>query len=189
MTALLETPQAGSYGVVLADPPWQFMSRSPKGDGRSASQHYAVMKLPEIKALPVADVAARDAVLFLWVTDPMLEQGLETMRAWGFTFKTVGFYWTKRTKTGLPFVGQGFWTRANPEQCLLGTRGSPKRADASVRRWIDAPVREHSRKPDLARARIERLMGDVPRLEMFGRQQTPGWDVWGNEADRFDRQV
>lgn len=184
--SLLETPQAGSYGVILADPPWQFMARSPKGDGRSASQHYAVMNLAAIKALPVAEIAAPDCVLFLWAVDPMLPHALEVISSWGFTFKTVGFYWTKRTKTGREHVGQGFWTRANPEQCLLATRGSPKRQARDVRRWIDAPVREHSRKPDLARARIERLIGDVPRLEMFARSGCGGWDSWGLESGKFD---
>ena len=184
---LLETPQAGSYGLIMADPPWHFAVRSPKGEGRSASQHYDVMSLSEIKALPVADVAGRDCILLMWVIDPMLPQAMEVLEAWGFTYKTVGFYWTKRTKSGLPFVGQGFWTRANPEQCWLATRGSPKRAERNVRRWIDAPIREHSRKPDLAFARAERLGGAVPRLEMFGRQARGSWDVWGNETDRFNR--
>lgn len=185
--SLLSTPQAGRYGVILADPPWQFMARSPKGDGRSAVQHYPVMGLGGIKALPVAEIAAPDCTLLLWAIDPMLPQALEVIEAWGFTFKTVGFYWTKRTRTGLPFVGQGYWTRANPEQCLLATRGSPKRHARDVRRWIDAPVRQHSRKPDLAKARIERLLGPVPRLEMFSRSETHGWDAWGLETGRFER--
>lgn len=174
------------YGLIMADPPWAFIARSPKGDGRSASRHYAVMGLAGIKALPVADLAARDAILLLWAIDPMIPQALDVGAAWGFTFKTVGFYWTKRTRRGLPHVGQGYWTRANPEQCLLFTRGRPKRVDASVRRWIDAPVREHSRKPDLAYARAERLAGDVRRLDMFSRQERGGWDAWGLEAGRFD---
>lgn len=185
--SLLALPQAGRYGLIMSDPPWHFAVRSPKGEGRSASRHYPVMKLDAIKALPVAEVAAPDCILLMWVIDPMLPQAMDVLAAWGFTFKTVGFYWTKRTKGGLPHVGQGFWTRANPEQCWLATRGSPKRAARDVRRWIDAPVREHSRKPDLAYARAERLGGDVPRLEMFGRQQRGGWDVWGLEPTRFER--
>ena len=187
MTPLLSSAQAGAYGLIMADPPWQFAVRSPKGEGRSASQHYPVMKLDEIAALPVGEVAGPDCILLLWVIDPMLPHAMRILEAWGFTYKTVGFYWTKRTRSGLPHVGQGFWTRANPEQCWLATRGSPKRADKAVRRWIDAPIREHSRKPDLAYARAERLGGDVPRLELFGRQQRHGWDVWGLEAGKFER--
>ena len=184
--SLFETPQAGRYGVIMADPPWQWLARSKKGEGRSASNHYALMDLDAIKALPVAEIAAPDCALLLWAIDPMLPQALEVMEAWGFRFSTVAFYWTKRTRRGLPHVGQGYWTRANPEQCLLGVRGSPKRQARDVRRWIDAPVREHSRKPALAKARAERLLGDVPRLEMFSRESSPGWDAWGLEAGRFD---
>lgn len=182
---LLETPQAGNYGLIYADPPWHFAIRSPKGDSRSASQHYGTMSLDAIKALPVADIAAKDCLLLMWVVDPMLPHALEVMKAWGFEFKTVGFYWAKTTKHGKDHVGQGYWTRANPEQCWIGTRGRPKRVDAAVRRLIIDRVREHSRKPDLARARAERLLGDVPRLEMFCRTAPPGWDVWGNEVGKF----
>lgn len=185
---LLETPRAGQYGVILSDPPWTWRPRSEKGDARSAQNHYPTMTLADIQALPVADIAAPDCALFLWVTDPLLREGIATMEAWGFEYKTVGFVWTKRNRDGSPFAGMGYWTRANPELCLLGTRGRPRRVDKSVRRWIDAPRREHSRKPDLARARIERLMGlDVPRLEMFARQsESYGWDVWGNQTDLFN---
>lgn len=187
MRPLLDAPRAGSYGVILADPPWTWRPRSAKGDARSAQNHYPTMTLADIQALPVQALAAPDCALFLWVTDPLLREGLATMEAWGFEYKTVGFVWTKRNRDGSPFAGMGYWTRANPELCLLGTRGRPQRVDKSVRRWIDAPRREHSRKPDLARARIERLMGlDVPRLEMFARQSAGGWDSWGLEAGKFD---
>lgn len=184
---LLETPQAGRYGVIMADPPWLWRARTKEHNERSAAAHYPVMDLAAIQALPVADIAAKDCALFLWVTDPLLPEGLETMKAWGFTFKTVAFYWTKRNRDGSPFAGMGYWTRANPEQCLLGVRGRPVRQAKDVRRWIDAPRREHSRKPDLARARIERLMGlDVPRLEMFSRASAGGWDAWGFDVGQFD---
>lgn len=182
---LLDTPQAGKYGLIYADPPWHFATRSPKGDARSASIHYPTMTLEDIKALPVAEVAAKDCVLLMWVVDPMLPEALEVLKAWGFTFKTVGFYWAKTTKSGSDHVGMGYWTRANPEQCWLATRGSPKRVDASVRRLLVDKVREHSRKPDTIRARAERLLGDVPRLEMFCRTTPAGWDAWGNEVGKF----
>lgn len=187
--SLLETPQAGSYRLIYADPPWKFATRSPKGLGRSADRHYDTMTLDEIKALPVPDIVdPAGSVLLLWITDPLLPVGLEVMAAWGFTYKTVGYYWTKRNRDGTPFMGQGYWTRGNPEPCLLGTRGKPpKRVDANVRKWIDAPRREHSRKPDLARARTERLLGPIPRLEMFARSGSGGWDAWGNQTDKFER--
>lgn len=172
------------YGAILADPPWRFRSRSEKGDGRSAKQHYDVMDLEAIKALPVRELAAPDCALFLWVTDTHLRQGLEVMEAWGFTFKTVGFYWAKTNRDDSFFTGMGYWTRANPEQCLLGTIGSPKRLAKNVARLVVSPRREHSRKPEEISLGIERLVGG-PYLEMFARTQRVGWDSWGNQVDRF----
>ena len=161
------------YGAILADPAWHFAVRSAKGEGRSALQHYNIMSHADIAALPVADYAAPDCVLFLWTIDTHLPRALDLIKAWGFTYKT-----------GSPFTGMGYWTRANPEQCLLATRGKPKRVDKGVARWIDAPRREHSRKPDEIYDRIERLV-DGPYLEMFARQTKAGWDSWGNETEKF----
>lgn len=182
------------FGVIYADPPWAFKVRSDKGMDRSAEQHYSTMSLADIKALPVERVAAPDCALLMWVTDPFLEQGLEVMNAWGFTFKTVGFLWAKlRRKAGEDalasdassyHVGMGYYTRANPEICLLGTRGRPQRLHKDVRRLIVAPVREHSRKPDETHDRVERLFPG-PYLELFARQTRPGWSVWGNETSKF----
>lgn len=172
------------YSVILADPPWAFRAWSNKGMGRSAEQHYSTMRLENIKALPVADLAAEDCVLFLWATFPMLKEALEVIDTWGFTYKTVAFTWVKenRKSPGL-FWGLGYWTRANAEVCLLATRGSPKRQSAAVHQVILSPIEQHSKKPDAVRERIVALMGDVPRAELFARQETPGWDVWGNEVE------
>jgi N6-adenosine-specific RNA methylase IME4 len=174
----------GSYAVILADPPWQFLTRSPKGlDGRP--QHYRRMTLDEIKAIPVASLGAKDCALLMWVTDPTLKIGMSVLDAWGFQYKTVGFYWTKTTKNGREHVGQGYYTRANPEQCLLATRGQPRRVAKDVRRLIVAPVREHSRKPDEQYPRIERLFHG-PYLELFARTTRPGWACAGDETGKFD---
>lgn len=172
------------YSVILADPPWAFRAWSNKGMGRSAEQHYPTMGLEDIKALPVADLAAEDCVLFLWATFPMLKEALEVIDTWGFTYKTVAFTWVKenRKSPGL-FWGLGYWTRANAEVCLLATRGSPKRQSAAVHQVILSPIERHSKKPDAVRERIVALMGDVTRVELFARQETPGWDVWGNEVE------
>ena len=105
--SLLETPRAGSYGVIMADPPWTWRPRSEKGDARSAQNHYDCMDLAAIKALPVAEIAAKDCALFLWVTDPLLQEGIETMKAWGFAYKTVGFVWTKRNRENGDGAGPG----------------------------------------------------------------------------------
>ena len=172
------------YNVILADPPWSFRAWSSKGMGRSAEQHYPTMRLEDIKALPVPDLAAGDCVLFLWATFPMLKEALEVIDTWGFTYKTVAFTWVKenRKSPGL-FWGLGYWTRANAEVCLLATRGSPKRQSAAVHQVILSPVERHSKKPDEVQERIVTLMGDVSRVELFARQETPGWDVWGNEVE------
>ena len=105
------------------------------------------------------------------------------MKAWGFTYKSVAFVWIKQNrKSDALFWGMGYWTRANAEICLLATRGHPKRVARNVHQVIFSHIEEHSKKPDEARRRIEQLMGDVPRIELFARRTSPGWDVWGNEV-------
>jgi N6-adenosine-specific RNA methylase IME4 len=183
-------PRAEHYRVIYADPPWTFSTYSRKGKGRSAEAYYDCMSLADIKALPVMNWAAADCVLLLWTTDPLLPTAFEVIDAWGFTYKTVGFYWAKLNKSADRgtytdasfFTGLGFWTRANPELCLLATRGHPKRLNADVRKLIVSPRREHSRKPDEAYQRIEALCPG-PYLEMFARAPRAGWDRWGAEAE------
>jgi len=142
------------------------------------------MSLDEICALPVADIAAKDSALFLWATFPMLPEALRVIEAWGFRFKTTAFVWLKQNRRAKTwFYGMGFWTRSNAEICILATRGHPQRKDNSIHQFIISPVEAHSKKPDEARDRIVRLMGDVPRVELFARQAAPGWHVWGNEVE------
>lgn len=181
-------PRPKHYRVIYADPPWTFATYSKKGKGRSPEAYYDCMSLADIAALPVADWAAEDCVLLLWATDPLLERAFDIIKAWGFTYKTVGFYWAKLRRPELFyndrsfFTGLGFWTRANPEQCLLATRGKPHRRRADIAKLIVTPRREHSRKPDEAYERIEALC-EGPYLELFARSARPGWDRWGSEAD------
>jgi N6-adenosine-specific RNA methylase IME4 len=174
------------HHVVYADPPWSFATYSHKGKGRSAEAYYNCMSLADIEALPVGDWTAADSVLLLWATDPMLPQALEVIRAWGFTYKTVGFYWVKASerfdRKPSYFTGMGYWTRANPEQCLLATRGHPVRWNRDVRKLIISPRREHSRKPDEIYERIERLCPG-PYLELFARNTRGGWSSWGDQVD------
>jgi N6-adenosine-specific RNA methylase IME4 len=206
MIPLPTTP--GGFKCIYADPAWRFVTRSPKGrdrcpDGRSASapswredeaRHYETMALADIKALPVADVAAPNSVLLLWAVDPMIPHALEVGAAWGFQFKTVGLYWIKscakpqRTDTleqRYP-AGTGYWTRGNPEQCLLFTRGRiSRRATATnVRKLIISRRRRHSQKPDEAIERVEQLC-EGPYLELFSRVDREGWTSWGNQTDKF----
>ena len=132
-------------------------------------------------ALPVADLAAPDCVLFMWMVDWCPQDALDLIDAWGFEHKTTAFTWAKENQSGEGwFMGQGYWTRANPEDCWLATRGHPKRLHADVRQLITARVAEHSRKPDEIYERIERLV-DGPYLELYARRERPGWMTWGNE--------
>ena len=171
------------YKIIYADPPWEYRVWSKKGQGRSAESHYPTMRLEDIKALPVEKLADKNCVLFMWITFPMLNEAISVLKAWGFTYKTVGFVWVKQNKKSSSlFWGMGYWTRANAELCVIATKGNPKRQSCGVHQIIMSPVEEHSKKPDEARKRIVELIGDVPRIELFERQSTDGWDAWGNEA-------
>lgn len=169
------------YSVIMSDPPWSYRDKAQAGK-RGATFKYPVMSLDEIKGLPMRTIADKDCALFLWTTYPMFSEALKVLDAWGFEYRTVAFTWVKTTKTGKLAMGMGNWTRANAEPCLLATRGKPKRVSAAVHSVIIGERREHSRKPDEVYERIEQLMGDLPRLEMFARQRVPGWDAWGNEV-------
>ena len=195
----LEGLRRRHYGAILADPPWSFLTRSDKGKDRSPEQHYDCMSLDQIKALPVSELAAKDCVLFMWTIDTHLPMALDVIRAWGFEHKTRAFEWVKLQEkiadypledrdvlADKPFFkGMGFWTRANPESCLLATTGSPKRQSAKVRRLIVPARREHSRKPDEVYEAIEALVNG-PYCELFARTERPGWDQMGNEIGKFN---
>lgn len=169
------------YSIIYADPPWRYERDKVRG---AAESHYSTMSLDEICTLPIPDIAARDSVLFLWATFPQLPEALRVIEAWGFHYKSVAFVWLKRNRRSSGwFYGLGYWTRGNVEICLLATRGHPKRKSAAVHQLIVSPVEAHSKKPDITRSKIIELMGDVPRVELFARKKTPGWDIWGNEVD------
>ena len=171
------------FGIVYADPPYSYRVWNKKDAGRTAESHYPTMDVEKICALPVADIAAEDSVLFLWATFPNLPQAFEIIKAWQYTYKTVAFTWVKKNrKSPGYFVSLGHWTRANAEVCLLATRGHPQRISKSVRQLIVSPVGRHSQKPDEARTRIVELLGDLPRVELFAREKVEGWSAWGNEV-------
>ena len=170
------------YQIIYADPPWNFNFNKRNGlSDKAKSRLYPTMNADELKSLPVSNLAEDNAILFLWVMNSELPLALECINLWGFTYKTVAFFWVKTTKNTFHFGG-GNWTRSNPEICLLATRGQIKRKSASVRNLVVSPLREHSRKPDNIRENIIELVGDLSRIELFARQKTEGWDVWGNEV-------
>ena len=137
----------------------------------------------EIKNLPIKDISEKNCILFIWVTYPKLIEGMETIKEWGFEYKTCAFSWIKKNKkSDSLFWGLGYWTRSNNEICLLATKGKPKRKSKKVHQVVIDKIREHSRKPDCVKDRIVELCGDLPRIELFARQKTDGWDCWGNEV-------
>ena len=172
------------YKIIYADPPWTFKTYSNKGKGRSAEMHYSCMSKKDIQDLPINRIADKESALFVWVTYPCLLEGLELIEKWGFAYKTCGFSWVKlNRKSDTPFVGMGYYTRANNEICLLATKGKPlTRISKSVKQVVLSKIEEHSKKPAEVRDRIVDLFGDIPRIELFARQHAIGWDCWGNEV-------
>lgn len=171
------------YNIIYADPPWKFKCLSEKGQSRNSDNHYKCMELIDIYKLNVEKISSPNAILFMWVTYPFLDKGFEVIKRWGFKYKTVGFTWIKMNKRkNTPFLGTGFWTRANAEICLLATKGKIKRVSNNVPQVLYSRIEEHSKKPDEIRDRIVRLMGDIPRIELFARSQSAGWDTWGDQV-------
>lgn len=180
------------YNIIYADPAWSYDKKVGQG---IADDVYSTMDLESIKKIPVSNISADDCFLFIWCTFPMLMEGLEVIKAWGFEYKTLGFSWIKTNKrqnqsqiSFLPidnidtFFGIGHYTKSNCEVCLIGKKGSPKVIDNTVSSVLISPLRGHSRKPDETRDRIVQLCGDLPRVELFARQNHQGWDAWGNEV-------
>lgn len=168
------------YSIIYADPPWSY---NDSGCNGAAEQHYGTMDTKDIKKFPVEQIAEKDCVLFMWATYPKMEDALELIKAWGFTYKSIGFQWVKLNRSGKGyFFGLGRWTRGNTEPCLIAVKGKPKRASAAVGQLIFHPIGRHSEKPPIVREKIVELMGGGTRIELFARQAAAGWDCWGNEA-------
>ena len=169
----LEELPHGKWRAILADPPWAFEARG-GGNDRAPQNHYPTMSLTAIELLPIMNIAADDAVLFLWVTSDRIKDAPRVMAQWGFELVSTAFVWVKDGPAGL-----GYWTRKGAEICLLGKRGNPKRLSGGVEEVIVAPRGPHSRKPSEVRERIEALVPG-PYVELFARDVREGWDVWGN---------
>lgn len=175
----------GKYNVILADPPWSFdVWDKDTGQGRSAAAHYSTMSLEEISDLPVAGLANDNCALFLWAVWPRIFDAQTVIEAWGFEYKTLAWEWVKLNPSGVGFhMGMGYYTRANPEPCLLAVRGNMPVAVHNERNLIISCVREHSQKPDEQYHKIEALYPNHRYLELFARRKRKGWDVWGNEVE------
>ena len=172
----------GGFGVIIADPAWRFQSNSDAKPGRSARRHYPTMTLAEIMAMPVCELASKNSLLLLWATVPMLTQGLDVLKAWGFKYKSQ-LVWDKKR------IGTGYWARNRHEIVLIGRRGKfpcqrPALFDDSV---IEEMRREHSRKPELPQQVIDARYPEVAKLELFARRPRDGWVTLGNQSEKFER--
>ena len=173
------------YSIIYADPPWFYNKRKDERTrfGKGAVGYYNVMKFEEIAKLPVPNMSAENCALFLWVTFPNLIDGINLFKKWGFRYRTLGFSWIKTNpKNGEPFFGVGYYAKSNCEVCLMGIKGRMTPISNKVSSCVISPRRRHSQKPDEVRQRIVELFGDVPRIELFAREQANGWDCWGNEV-------
>lgn len=170
------------YQIIYADPPWKYDDKSLNRGG--AERHYQTVVHTDIGKIDVQSISDDNCVLFMWATFPKIKEALELIELWGFTYKTNAFTWVKlNKKTPSWFWGMGRWTRSNAEICLLAVKGKPQRVGKGVHSIIDTPIESHSKKPDITRDKIIELCGDIPRLEIFARTKTEGWDVFGNEVE------
>lgn len=176
---------AKKYKIIYADPPYRFSQginrrkniRDKFGTNEELSLQYPTMSDKEIIDLRVGELADEQCVLFLWTTDAHLEIAIKALNNWGFKYKTIAFCWNK--KRG--FMGK--WTVKQCEICLLATKGTSHKLLKSFKEksYLEENKTAHSSKPSEIRNRIERMFGDVPRIELFAREKPNGWDIWGNE--------
>lgn len=165
----------GPYPVIYADPPWQY--DHPISDSRRIENQYPTMAIDDICALPVSKITTDDAILFLWVSTPMLEKGLRVLNEWGFSYRT-SMVWVK------PSIGPGQWVRQRHELLLIGVRGNipTPQGENKPDSVIEAPREEHSKKPDRVYEIIEQMYPELQKVELFSRQPRHGWAAWGNQA-------
>ena len=171
------------YQIIYADPPWLYDNGGNQKSRGMARGSFECMPLQDIKNIKIP--ADDNAMLFLWATMPKLREALEVIEAWGFKYITCAFVWVKQNPKGSGiYSGLGHWVNGNAELCLLSRRGkSLERKNKSIKQIVLSPRGVHSKKPAEVRDRIVSLLGDLPRIELFAREKTDGWDVWGNEVE------
>lgn len=162
----------GGFKTILADPPWSYHNGSARLAG-GVDGVYGTMTIDEIRAMPVSEVAAKDAVLLLWATNPLMPEAMSVIDAWGFRFKTMRTW----VKTG---VGVGYWLRGDSEHILVATRGKPKLPERAASSVFHTRRERHSAKPREVYPWAE-SMGEGPRLELFARERRHGWVAFGNQ--------
>jgi N6-adenosine-specific RNA methylase IME4 len=206
----------GGFPLIYCDCPWTYRDKANSGDRGASHKYpvLSVHELKALRP-EVQNAAADNCALLTWATAPMMDEAREVMAAWGFKYSTIAITWIKTynvaerlrsvaKELGVTFealvsalaeaelivmkprIGMGNFTRSNAEFLLIGTQGKVVRANAGVPSVVVTETREHSRKPDEVRGMLEKLFGDMRRLEMFSRATVPGWDSWGLEAGVFD---
>lgn len=170
------------YQIIYADPPWSYNDKM-SGHSFSLEHEYITQDIDWICRLPIKDITDKNCLLFLWAVSPQIPEALKVISAWGFKYTTVGFAWIKETPMFKQVKNLGRWTMGGVELCLLAKKGKPQRIKKNVIQTVFDLRTSHSKKPDEVRKRIVDLMGDLSRIELFARQKTEGWDVWGNEVE------
>jgi len=170
------------YQIIYADPPWNYNSsirRNTRSRFNHVSEHYSVMNTEDIKNLPIDNISDKDCLLFMWVTSPLLEEGLEVMKSWGFKYGTIAFCWNKIN----PMPGS--YTISQVEICLVGRKGKipQPRGLRNIKQFIEEKRTKHSKKPNDVRKRIELMFPKQDKVELFAREKYYGWDIWGDEVD------
>lgn len=167
------------YSIIYIDPPWNYKD---KGCNGNCNQYYNTLTLEDLKLFPIPEIADTNSVLFIWITYPMIPEGLELIKSWGFIYKTIGFQWIKENKHNKQFfIGTGHWTRSNSEACFIATKGKISALNHNIHQIIKSPITKHSEKPTIIYKKIVELMGDIPRIEIFARKEVYGWDCFGNQ--------
>jgi len=172
------------YSIIYADPPWQYK----RNGGKSAESKYDVMSIEDIKNLPVNNISKDNSHLYLWVTNPFISEGLEVCRNWGFKYKTL-LTWVKTYKDGSPIMGMGYYFRGATEHIIFGVKGKKLCNNKSTKNIIFNRQRQHSRKPDSVKDMIINCSGDLPKIELFAREESKDWDCWGNDTKKFNKNI
>ena len=182
---------SGAFEIVYADPPWSYYGSRVKD--AAAAKHYSLMSQEALARLPVRDLMAKRAALFLWATGPRLHMAIELIHRWGLHFRGVLYVWVKTNRRGEIIAGQGVpptFTKPTTEFVLAATTMPTGRPfpvlDLAQAQVVLHPRSEHSRKPAIFRTMIEQLCGKRKRIELFARESAPGWKSWGTQAELFD---
>jgi len=171
------------YDIIYADPPWQYTTRECLAKtsilNGELNFHYSTMEINELKRLNIQKISSKNSLLFLWVVSPMLDDGIDVLKSWKFSYSTIAFVWYKQR------TNPGHYTMSECEICLVGKRGSIPfpRGIRNARQFLSEMRGNHSSKPDEIRNRISFMFPTQKKIELFAREKHEGWDAWGNEVD------